>query len=90
MAITWNDLPLTAAQRTVAQELEALGAQLPARPVNSPIAGIVPTNTLVQAKRSQDWLKEMGTFLQNAHRGTQYVLMYHRTLAAKAFEDANP
>ncbi len=91
MAITFNDLPLTAAQKIKMQAFSDLGALVPGGMLEQPIAGVIPTGvTVSDAKRAIEWLKDLKACLARTEKGILYTLLYNRYMNAKAFEDANP
>ena len=86
MAITWDQLPLTAQQQAAMQSFAALAATL------GPGGGGagVPTATLSQAKAAKVWMTELRQLVEPAQRGIQYTIEYLHRENAKAFDEANP
>jgi hypothetical protein len=92
MAIAWTDLPLTQNQRDIMLQFEALGQELSGKNWHGQgaLPGVVPVNTVTQAKRALEVFQDLGLLVKKASAGVHYTLDYHRAIAAKAFEDANP
>lgn len=79
---TWNDFNMTAQQRAVAAEYEALG--------DAP-GPVVPTQTqtMQQAFRADQQVREFITLLGKAQRGAHRVMAYHLRENERLFREAN-
>lgn len=85
MAITWDQMPLTAGQRTAIQSLVAWKeAQLPETPISP------PPLTYSQIKTLRQWLGDLELLISPAKAGGSLALQYYRDKAVSDFDAANP
>jgi hypothetical protein len=93
MPYTFNDMSfLTAAQRTAAQALADLGAQIkgPSQGEPHPVPGLTPPLTLSQTKRAAEIMRDLDALWLNARRGVVYSVNYYRQQALQALDNDNP
>jgi hypothetical protein len=80
---TWADFNMTAQQRAIAAEYEALG--------NLPVMPTVPTasQTMQQATRVYNQARDFMALLDKAQRGARHVQQFHEAELIRGFREAN-
>jgi hypothetical protein len=81
---TWDDINMTPAQRAVAAEYEALGAQ-PVMTPDPPTA----SQTMQQATKVYNQVTDFMAMLDRAQRGARHVMKYHEDQLVKNFRETN-
>jgi hypothetical protein len=81
---------LSAAQRSAAQALADLGAQINNRPPTQTISGLIPPLTLSNTKRAVEILRDLDALWENVRKGVAYSVAYYKHQALLTLDTENP
>lgn len=81
LPLTWDQMPLTVAQQTAAQQLAAWGAANDGTP---------PPVTYSQIKNFRLWIVSLNALVGPAHSAMTKAAQYYQNGALAAYDAANP